>query len=140
MTMNSLRIPVEHHTALAVYFDVILKCRFVLDGEECAPNEVFHAAGFLPLVADVASRASQQTFSQAIGIEIVNDESALLGKRVVLPEAVDQALLLKLLWGAEIVFRPTEGKAIDLLPIYEYCWSPERGRKPAPWLPAHLRH
>jgi hypothetical protein len=106
----------------------------VLDGEECRSDEVFHPAGFLPLVAEVASRANQTTFSRTIGIEILDDKDGLLGRRVVLPEAVDQALILKLLWGAEIVFKPTEGKAIDLLPIYEFCWSPERGRKPAPWI------
>lgn len=134
MTMYGLRIPVEHHRALAAYFDVVLKCTFVLDGEECAADEVFHPSGFLPLVAEVASRASLATFSRTIGIEILQAEDGLLGRRVVLPEAVDQALILKLLWGAEIVFRPTEGKTIELLPLYEYCWLPEQSRKPAPWL------
>jgi hypothetical protein len=138
--MNSFRIPVEHHTALAAYFDQVLRCRFVLDGEECAASEVFHLAGFLPMVAEIASRASAQTFGHAIGAEIVSDDAGVLGKRVILRSDADHALLLvKLIWGAEVLFQPEPGKSIELLPIYEFCWLPEKDRKPLPWLRPYLR-
>jgi len=135
-----LRIPATLQRALALYFDMILKCRFVLDGERVASSEVFHETGLLPLVADAADRRSRAFFSNGIGVAIESDEAGLIGRRVTLPETVDQALLLKLLRAAEIVFGAEPDREIDLTPIYEYCWSPDAAHhQPDAWTASRQR-
>lgn len=135
-----LRIPATLQRALSLYFDMILKCRFVLDGERVVSGEVFHETGFLPLVADAADRRSREFFSSGIGVAIESDDAGLIGRRVTLPEAVDQALLLKLVRAAEIVFGAEPDREIDLTPIYEYCWSPNAAsHQPDAWTASRQR-
>ncbi|MEX3917895.1 hypothetical protein AB4Y43_16885 [Paraburkholderia sp. BR10872] len=135
-----LRIPAPLQRALALYFDMILKCRFVLDGERVASGEVFHETGFLPLVADAADRRSRDYFGSGIAVSIEADDAGLIGRRVVLPESVDQALLLKLVHAAELVFGAELEREIDLTPIYEYCWSPDAANhQPDVWAASRQR-
>ncbi|SEI14766.1 hypothetical protein [Paraburkholderia hospita] len=133
--MDGLRIPVEHHRALARYYETVLECTFELSGERCAASEVFHREGFLPLIVEVASSRSQHAFNQPIRAEIVSHESALLGKSVILPEDTDQPVLLLLVRAAELVFKPMRGKTIELYPIFEYCWMAPDKRARAAWQP-----
>jgi len=115
---------------LARYFDRVLNCRFVLDGETLSPSEVFNETGFLPLVADAADKLSREVFDGGISIEIQRDDAGLIGRRLILPAEIDQLLLNKLRRGAEIVFGEEPNREIDLTSIYQYCWSPEAAGYP----------
>lgn len=136
--MDGFRIPVEHHRALARYYEKVLECTFVLSGEQCDASEVFHREGFLPLIVEVASTRSQRAFNQPIKAVIVAHESALLGKSVVLPDDADQPILLLLVRAAELVFKPVRGQTIELYPIFEYCWMAPDKRARAAWQPSDI--
>ncbi|PCE30043.1 hypothetical protein [Burkholderia ubonensis] len=131
-------MPVEHHLALARYYDTVLECTFELGGERCEASEVFHREGFLPLIVEVASSRSMRTFNQPLKAEIVAHESALLGKSVVLPDEGEQRALLLLMHAAELVFKPVRGKTIELYPIFEYCWMAPEKRARAAWQPTDI--
>jgi hypothetical protein len=119
-----LRVPVLYQTILAAYYDRVLHCQFTVDGEPLLTSEVFHEAGFLPLVVE----AAHQKFGCKLGVEIVNDDAGLIGRRVLfenLASECEPVLLLKLLRGAEIVFGRCGSRKIDLMPHYQHCWSLE---------------
>lgn len=136
--MDGVRIPVEHHLALACYYEKVLECTFELGGERCEASEVFHREGFLALIVEVASNLSLRTFNQPLKAEIVAHESALLGKSVVLPDEGEQPILLLLVRAAELVFRPVRGQTIELYPIFEYCWMAPDKRARAAWQPTDI--
>lgn len=131
--MDELRIPVEHHRALARYFERVLGCSFELSGERFEASEVFHRNAFLPLIVEVASLRSQKAFNQPIKAEISEHETALLGRTVMLAEDNDQPVLLLLVRAAELVLKPVQGQTIELYPIFEYCWQPPEKRARAAW-------
>ena len=136
--MEGIRIPVEHHRALAVYYERVMECSFALNGEEFDVSEVFHRSAFLPLIVEVASRRCQEAFSHPINAAISPHESALFGKTVALPDDTDQPILLLLIRAAELLFKPSRGARVELYPIFEYFWTPPEQRARVSWQPTDL--
>lgn len=136
--MDAFRIPVEHHRALALYYEKVLECTFVLNGTECGHNEVFHRSGFLPMIVEFANRLSMKAFNQPILAELVDSQHSLLGKSVVLPDDFKQPVVFLLMRAAEVLFRPQKGAVIELYPMFEYFRLPEEKRRRASWQPDAL--
>jgi len=133
--LDQFRIPVEHHRALALYYEKVLECSFSLNGAMCEHTEVFHRSGFLPLVVEYANRLSVKSFNQSIGAEMVDAPNSLLGKAVVLPDDFRQPVVFLLMRAAEILFKPVQGAVIELYPMFEYFRLPEEKRSRAAWQP-----
>ena len=136
--MDGFRIPVQHHQALACYFEHSLECSFALSGESCTASDVFHCNGFLPLIVEVASRRSVIAFNEPIAATIAPYQAGLLGKTVTLPEGSDKVVLPLLLRAAELLFKPSRGETIELYPIFEYFWTPADKRDNTAWQPTDL--
>jgi hypothetical protein len=136
--MDDFRIPVQHHQALARYFEHSLECSFALSGESCTASDVFHFNGFLPLIVEVASLRSVLAFNEPISATITQYEHGMLGKTVALSNAPDKIVLPLLVRAAELLFKPTRGKTIELYPIFEYFWTPADQREHAAWQPQDL--
>lgn len=128
-----LMIPVDHHRALALYYEKYMECRFFLNGEPCDTNEVFHHAGFLPVIVEEASRLSMMAFNQKIDLQLIDRPDALLGKEVVLEDDIRQPVVFMLVRAADVIFGAAKGGDIELLPIFSYYRKPTSQRGLAPW-------
>jgi hypothetical protein len=136
--MDVFRIPVEHHRALAAYYERMLDCSFVLNGVEVGHGEVFHHSGFLPLVVEQASQLSEHVFSQPLPATFVQTEHSLLGQRVEIAEDAPQPVLLLLSRAADLLFSPEKGKTIELYPMFAYSMLPRDQRARSEWQPARF--
>jgi len=136
--MDAFRIPVEHHRALAAYYERLLDCSFVLNGVEVGHGEVFHHSGFLPLIAELASRLSEHVFSQPLPATFVQTEHSLLGQRVEIADDAAQPVLLLLSRAADLLFEPTKGKTIELYPMFAYSILTPDQRSRSEWQPARF--
>lgn len=136
--MDAFRIPVEHHRALAAYYERMLECSFVLNGTEVGHGEVFHHSGFLPMIVEQANRLSEHVFSQTLPATFVQTEHSLLGQRVEIAEDAAQPVLLLLSRAADLIFEPSKGKTIELYPMFAYCMLPLDQRSRSDWQPARF--
>jgi len=138
MIMDFFRIPVEHHRALAAYYEKMLDCSFLLNGVEVGHGEVFHHSGFLPLIVEQASKLSEHVFSQPLVATFVKTEHSLLGQRVELAEDSPQPVLLLLSRAADLLFSPEKGKTIELYPMFAYSMLTPDQRTRSEWQPTRF--
>lgn len=135
--MNGFKASVELQQVFTRYYENILMCSFTFNGEDCAASQVFHQHGFLPLIVEIANDKSQQLFSESIQAEITPHSDALLGRAVTLTQ-VSASMLLLLIRAAELIFKPTPGKTIELYPVFEYGAMPLEQRSRSVWQLAHF--